>query len=316
MNSAPIDPCHMRHALALARRIQGESWPNPAVGCVIVKDGQLYGRGVTGKGGRPHAESQALRQAGACARDSDVYVTLEPCAHQGVTPSCADLLIKAGVGRCIFPMHDPDHRVNGKGEEKLAKAGIATICGLYAEQCQEFLAGYCKNRRRQLPYIAIKLATTLDGRIAAADASSKWITGPQARAFGHLLRAKHDAILVGRRTALQDCPELTCRLPGFSGRPTTRIIADSQLSIPCEHPLVQTAKTVPFWILTLAGHSSEKYKTYRQYGVELVKVKANRDGRVCLRAGLKALAQKGLTSLLVEGGAEIITGFIARQTGR
>src|SRR5215468_11232385 len=205
----------MRAALALARRSLGRTWPNPAVGCVIMKDGRVVGRGRTRDGGRPHAEADALAQAGPAARGATVYVTLEPCSHQGRSPPCADALIKARVARVVSAMEDPNPPVNGQGHARLKAAGIAVEVGEGAREAAEINAGFLMRVLAGRPLFHLKLASSLDGRIATATGESKWITGEGARADGHRLRAVHDAILVGAGTVAADDPDLTCRLPGL-----------------------------------------------------------------------------------------------------
>ena len=207
----------MRAALALARRSLGRTWPNPAVGCVIVKDGAIVGRGRTRDGGRPHAEADALARAGDAARGATVYVTLEPCAHFGKSPPCADALIGAGVAKVVSALEDPFPEVNGQGHARLRAAGIAVDVGEGAKEAAEINAGFLLRVREGRPLFHLKMATSLDGRIATASGEGKWITGAAARADGQHLRATHDAILVGANTVAADDPELTCRLPGLEG---------------------------------------------------------------------------------------------------
>ncbi|MGY4803023.1 bifunctional diaminohydroxyphosphoribosylaminopyrimidine deaminase/5-amino-6-(5-phosphoribosylamino)uracil reductase RibD, partial [Teichococcus aerofrigidensis] len=223
--SAAQDVAQMRAALALAARGLGNTWPNPAVGCVIVKEGVVVGRGWTAPGGRPHAETEALRRAGAAARGATAYVTLEPCCHWGRTPPCADALIAAGVARVVVAMQDPDPRVDGAGLRRLREAGIAVASGMLEAEARALNAGFLKRLASGLPLLTLKLATTLDGRIATRAGESQWITGPAARRAAHALRGRHDAVLVGSGTALADDPDLTCRLPGFAPVPTVRVVA-------------------------------------------------------------------------------------------
>ncbi|MCK5275514.1 MAG: bifunctional diaminohydroxyphosphoribosylaminopyrimidine deaminase/5-amino-6-(5-phosphoribosylamino)uracil reductase RibD, partial [Alphaproteobacteria bacterium] len=220
----------MRAALALAGRGLGRVWPNPAVGCVLVdRDGRVTGRGWTQPGGRPHAETEALARAGGAAKGATAYVTLEPCVHHGQTPPCADALIEAGVARVIAATEDPDPRVKGGGLGRLRDAGIAVEAGLLREEAELLNAGYLMRQREGRPVVTLKLATTLDGRIATHAGESRWITGEAARARGHMMRARHDAIMVGIGTALADNPTLTCRLPGLEDRSPVRIVVDARL---------------------------------------------------------------------------------------
>src|SRR6266705_1008472 len=220
-----LDEQAMRAALALARRGLGRVWPNPAVGCAIVKDGRVVGRGWTQPGGRPHAETEALARAGGAAHGATAYVTLEPCCHSGRTPPCADALVVAAL-------EDPDPRVVGGGLARLRAAGIAVEAGLCAAEAAEINAGFFQRVRLGRPLVTLKLATSLDGRIATASGESRWITGPAARERAHLLRVTHDAILVGTDTVLADNPQLTCRLPGLGHRSPVRIAIDRELRIP------------------------------------------------------------------------------------
>ncbi|MBX6375722.1 MAG: bifunctional diaminohydroxyphosphoribosylaminopyrimidine deaminase/5-amino-6-(5-phosphoribosylamino)uracil reductase RibD, partial [Acetobacteraceae bacterium] len=244
----------MRAALALARRGLGNAWPNPAVGCVLVRDGRVVGRGWTQPGGRPHAETEALRRAGPeGARGATAYVTLEPCSHHGRTPPCCDALIAAGVARVVVALQDPDSRVNGRGIARLRAAGIAVETGLCEAEARAINAGFIRRIHLGLPLVTLKLATTLDGRIATATGESRWITGPEARREAHALRARHDAVLVGSGTVLADDPDLTCRLPGMAKTPVLRVVADSRLRTPPAARLVATARQVPTWIVTRPG---------------------------------------------------------------
>src|SRR5580700_4659831 len=232
MADARLDLGHMRTALGLARRGLGNTWPNPAVGCVIVKDGRVVGRGWTQKGGRPHAETEALARAGKGAKGATAYVSLEPCSHHGKTPPCAEALIAAGVSRVVAAVEDPDPRVSGRGIARLRAAGIAVEAGLCAAEAAELNAGFFCRVAQGRPLVTLKLAASLDGRIATPTGKSRWITGPAARERAHLLRAAHDAVLIGTGTALADDPQLTCRLPGLEARSPVRIVIDRTLRLP------------------------------------------------------------------------------------
>lgn len=293
-------------ALSLARRGLGRVWPNPSVGCVILdKAGQVVGRGVTQPGGRPHAETEALRQAGAAAAGGTAYVTLEPCAHHGKTPPCAEALIAAGIRRCVVALQDPDPRVAGRGLDKLRQSGCAVILGVLADEATEITAGFLKRVEQGQPLVALKLATTLDGRIATGSGESQWITGPAARQRGHLLRASFDAILVGSGTALADNPNLTCRLPGLADRSPVRLVLDRRLRLPLDSDLVMTAPQIPVWLITSDQQSESQLAPYRQAGVEVLPLSATDP-----RSILSALGQRGLTRLLIEGGAQVAAAFL------
>ncbi len=218
----------MAVALGLAERGRGRTAPNPSVGCVLVRDGRVIGRGWTQPGGRPHAEAMALAQAGDAARGATAYVTLEPCAHVSPRgPACADLLIAAGVARVVAALRDPDARTDGTGFARLQEAGIAVESGLMAVEARRSMAGFLTRLAKGRPLVTLKLATSLDGRIALSTGESKWITGPAARAHAHLERARHDGILVGRGTFLADVPKLDVRLPGLADRAPRRILLSS-----------------------------------------------------------------------------------------
>ena len=235
----------MDAALHLARRGLGNAWPNPAVGCVLVREGRVVGRGWTQPGGRPHAETQALLQAGDAARGATAFVTLEPCSHHGRTPPCCDALIHAGVARVVVAMRDPDPRVDGRGLRRLRDAGIEVTEGMGEEAARAMQAGFLKRITEGLPLVTLKLASTLDGRIATAAGESRWITGPDARRQVHAMRARHDAVLVGSGTVLADDPDLTCRIPGMARAPTLRVVADARLRTPPGARLVRTARETP-----------------------------------------------------------------------
>jgi diaminohydroxyphosphoribosylaminopyrimidine deaminase/5-amino-6-(5-phosphoribosylamino)uracil reductase len=231
--SSPADHAHMTAALRLAERGLGDTWPNPTVGCVLVKDGHVVGRGTTQSGGRPHAETVALGKAGAFAKGATAYVSLEPCSHHGKTPPCADALIQAGVARVVVGATDPDPRVSGGGIAKLKAAGIEVQeKGPWEAEASALNAGFFRAVSDKRPLVCLKTATALDGRIAMASGESQWITGPAARRAVQMLRTHYDAILVGSETALTDNPELTCRVDGYPGRPKVRIVLDRRLRLP------------------------------------------------------------------------------------
>ena len=232
----------MALALSLARRGLGRVWPNPSVGCVIVdRDGHVAGRGRTRDGGRPHAETEALDQAGARARGATAYVSLEPCAHQGQTGPCAQALIDAGVTRVVSAIEDPDPRVAGRGHAMLAAAGVAVQANVLAGHAKALNEGFFSRVVRGRPFVTLKLATTLDGKIALPSGESRWISGEASRSHAHLMRAQHDAIMVGIGSALADNPELTCRIPGHDHSRLVRIVADSKARLPGESNLASSA---------------------------------------------------------------------------
>ncbi len=303
------DLTHMRSALALARRGLGNTWPNPSVGCVVVQDGRVVGRAVTAPGGRPHAEPAALAMAGGAARGATVYVTLEPCCHHGRTPPCTDALIAAGVARVVIAAHDPDPRVNGQGVARLRAAGIAVDEGVLADAAGEILAGFHQRVTTGRPLVTLKLASTLDGRIATRGGESRWITGPAARRAAHALRGRHDAVLVGVGTVMADDPDLTCRLPGFRPTPIVRVVADSHLRTPLTARLVASARETPTWMLIRHGTDAARRHAFAALGIRLIEV-AGAEAGVDLQAGLMALGTAGITRLLVEGGAQVAAALL------
>jgi diaminohydroxyphosphoribosylaminopyrimidine deaminase / 5-amino-6-(5-phosphoribosylamino)uracil reductase len=307
------DVGHMRVALGLARRGLGRVAPNPAVGCVLVRDRIVVGRGWTQPGGRPHAETEALRRAGGAAAGAVAYVTLEPCAHHGSTPPCVDALIAAGVARVVVAIEDPDPRVAGRGIDRLRAAGIAVEVGLCGGEAQALNAGFLKRIEQDLPLVTLKLATTLDGKIATHTGESRWITGEPARNLGHMLRRRHDAVMVGSGTVLADDPELTVRLPGLTDPPPLRIVVDGRLRTPLTAKLVAGAATVPTLIITHAHGDELRAQAFRDCGVTLVEVGRDAGGNVDLKAALAALAQRGITRILVEGGATLAASLLAAR---
>ncbi len=300
----------MRAALALARRSLGRTWPNPAVGCVITRDGRVIARGRTQEGGRPHAEADAIAHAGEALKGATVYVTLEPCSHHGRTPPCADALVAAGVARVVSALEDPDPRVKGQGHARLKAAGIAVEVGEGAALAAEINAGFLLRVQEGRPLFHLKLASSLDGRIATASGESKWITGEAARADGQRLRATHDAILIGAATAVADDPELTCRLPGLAGRSPIRIVLDSKARLAPTSKLATTARLVQVWLLCTSAAPAASRKALQETGVEVVEVAANGEGRVDVAAAAWALGERGLTRVLMEGGGQVAASLL------
>ena len=306
------DRQYMQQALELAAGMLGKVSPNPAVGCVLVKDDVVIGQGSTAMGGRPHAETQALLVAGDKARGATAYVTLEPCAHHGKTPPCAEALISAGVARVVIACLDPDPRVNGKGIAAFKAAGIIVETGLCEVEAQTLNAGFFKRVKTGQPFVTLKVATSLDGMIATDSGESKWITGEEARAEGHRQRSIHDAILTGIGTVLADDPQLTVRVSGIeqSFQPL-RVILDTDLKTPLSSHLVRSAKDHP--VLIVCGEeATSKKDDLEGAGVTVCPVPRKESG-LDIAAVLSALGERGVTRLLVEGGAKVITSFI--QTG-
>ncbi len=303
------DIAHMRSAVALAQRGNGRTWPNPSVGCVIVKDGRVVGRATTAPGGRPHAEPQALAMAGAAARGATAYVTLEPCCHHGRTPPCTEAFIAAGVARVVVGLRDPDPRVNGQGIAMLRAAGIAVSEGVLEAEAAEVVEGFATRIRLGRPLVTLKLASTLDGRIATRGGESQWITGVPARRMAHALRGRNDAILVGVGTALADNPDLTCRIEGFKDLPMVRVVADSHLRLPLTSRLVATASSVPTWVLARPSADSHRAAALESAGVVVIRV-ADSPAGVDFPAALRALGERGITRLLAEGGAALAAALL------
>lgn len=297
----------MEIAIALGYRALGNTGANPSVGCVIVNNHQIVGRGFTAPGGRPHAETIALTQAGNAAKGATVYVTLEPCAHHGATPPCAEALIKAGVAKVIFALHDPDPRVNGKGEALLKSAGIATESGLLAEKAAALHSGFLSRIMKGRPEITLKLATSLDGRIALATGESRWITNTYARAMAHRLRATHDAIMIGANTLRHDNPDLTCRLPGLENRSPIRIFMTVSGKIPANAKLFQG--NTPTWIFTKIGTQIAQPTE----NVQIFYTEPAKDGTLPLQDVCQTLGTKGINRLLLEGGGMLAASFLKAQ---
>ncbi len=303
----------MRAALALARRSLGRTWPNPAVGCVMVRDGEVLARGRTREGGRPHAEADAIAQAaeaGLSLKGATAYVTLEPCSHHGRTPPCADALVAAGISRVMSALEDPDPRVSGQGHARLRAAGLSVEVGERAADAADINAGFLLRVREGRPLFHLKMAGSLDGRIATASGESKWITGEAARRDGHRLRAIHDAILVGAATAAADDPELTCRLPGLAARSPVRIVLDSQARLSPLSKLAASARLTPVWLICTNSAPGSRRDALAALGVEVVEVDGGADGRIDVSAAARALGARGLTRVLVEGGGQVAASFL------
>lgn len=293
----------MRAALALARRGLGRTWPNPAVGCVIVRDGRMIGQGWTQPGGRPHAETEALAMAGSLSAGATAYVTLEPCSHHGRTPPCDAALINAGIERVVVACGDPDPRVSGKGFAALRKAGVSVIDGVLREEAQQINRGFLKRHIEGLPLVTLKLATTLDARIATSTGESQWITGPESRRYGHYLRATNDAIMVGRGTVEADNPRLTCRMHGMEDRSPVRIFLDTGGTVTGALHLL-SGEAPPVW--RIAGPGALSLPQVETIAVPL----APTGGGLDIKQVLLALGSRGITRLLVEGGGTLAASLI------
>ncbi len=310
--SKAADQRFMQLALTLGRRGQGRTWPNPAVGAVVVKDGVIVGRGWTQPGGRPHAEPEALARAGEAARGATLYVTLEPCSHVGKSPPCADAIIAAGVARVVSAIEDPNPEVAGQGHARLRAAGITVDIGLGAIEAARDHAGHFRRIRDKRPHVILKLAVSSDDKIGASGRKPVAISGEAARARVHLLRAQCDAILVGIGTVRADDPLLTCRLPGMEARSPVRVVLDRSLRIPGASRLVHSARETPLWVMTSSLSEAPAAMKLGAAGAQVIRVAttATPPG-LDLMAVLHALADKGITRLLVEGGARVASSFIA-----
>ena len=307
MNEAD-DHRYMGTALALGRRGQGLVWPNPAVGCVIVNQGRIIGRGWTQPGGRPHAEPVALAQAGDAAKGATAYVTLEPCAHHGQTPPCTKALIDAQVARVVVALQDDDPRVNGQGIAQLRAAGVKVSTGCRAKEAAVDHAGFFLRINQNRPLITLKLATSFDGRIATATGESQWITGPKARRLVHAQRARHDAVMVGAGTARADDPSLTVRDLGVAKQPA-RIVVSRRLDLPLQSKLAASAKDVPLWLCHGKDATSELKDAWQSLGATLIECPLI--GRqIDPESLLQNLAERGLTRVFCEGGGTLAASLL------
>jgi diaminohydroxyphosphoribosylaminopyrimidine deaminase/5-amino-6-(5-phosphoribosylamino)uracil reductase len=304
------DARFMQLALTLGRRGLGNTWPNPAVGAVIVKDGVILTRGWTQEGGRPHAEVEALRRAKKEAQGATMYVTLEPCAHQGKSPPCADAIAKAGIARVVSALEDPNPEVAGKGHDKLRAKGVAVEVGLGAEEARRAHAGHIARVTKDRPHVLLKLAISADGKVGLAGRKPAAITGETARQRVFQLRAQADAILVGIGTVLADNPQLTCRLPGMFERSPVRVVLDAGLRVPLSSAVVATVRETPTWVFGSRKASSTAEEILQQRGCKVFRVD-DEDGKLDLDGVLKTLADEGITRLMVEGGPTVAASFVA-----
>lgn len=300
------DARFMEAALNFGRRNMGMAAPNPSVGAIVVRhDGiepVIIARGVTARGGRPHAETEALRIAGDAAKGATIYVTLEPCAHQSKTPPCASALINAQVGRVVIAIEDPNPLVSGNGIRMLRDAGIETIVGVGAAQAKIDHAGHFRRVREGRPHVLLKIAVSADGKTGLAGRKPARISGPVSMAEAHILRATSDAIMVGSGTVLADNPKLDCRLPGMEDRSPVRVVLDGNLRIPLDSYLVQTAKDRQLIVLAGENAPAESEQALRDKGVEVVRIECKRDGKTVMADAMQELGSRGITRLLVEGG--------------
>lgn len=295
--------------IALTHAKNGKPSPNPHVGAIVVKDGEVIGAAHHERAGTDHAEVAALRAAGDKAKGASLYVTLEPCNHHGRTPPCTDAIVASKVARVVIGVRDPNPHVEGQGVETLRAAGIEVVVGVREEKARSWIAPWAKHITVGLPYVSLKLALSLDGRIATRTGESKWVTGPDARAKVHLLRAKSDGIAIGIGTALADDPRLTVRdAPGDS---PLRIVFDTKLRLPVSSRLVQTAREIPTLVLCGIDAPADAEAELATHAVECLRSPLSAEGRLDVFAALRSLAQRGIVSLMVEGGAELAGSFLA-----
>jgi diaminohydroxyphosphoribosylaminopyrimidine deaminase/5-amino-6-(5-phosphoribosylamino)uracil reductase len=304
------DARYMQLALTLGRRGLGNVWPNPAVGAVIVKDGLILARGWTQDGGRPHAEVEALRRAKKSAQGATLYVTLEPCSHQGKTPPCADAIVKAGIARVISAMEDPNPEVAGRGHAKLRAKGIAVDIGLCAEEARRVHAGHIAKVTLGRPHVLLKMAISADGKVGLAGRKPVALSGEVARTRVFQLRAQADAILVGIGTVLSDNPQLTCRLPGMEARSPVRVVLDARLRVPLNTSVVATVRETPTWVFAARSASAMAEEVLQHKGCKVFRVD-DEDGKLDLAGVLKTLADEGISRLMVEGGPTVAASFVA-----
>lgn len=305
------DQRFMQLALTLGRRGLGRTWPNPAVGAVVVKDGIIVGRGWTQAGGRPHGEPEALKRAGEAARGATLYVTLEPCSHVGKSPPCTEAIIAAGIARVVSAIEDPNPEVAGQGHARLRAAGIAVDIGIGAAEAARDHAGHFRRVRDRRPHVILKLAVSSDDKIAAAGRKPVAISGEAAKARVHLLRAQCDAVLVGIGTVLADDPLLTCRLPGMEARSPVRVVLDPRLRMPGTSRLVQSSRETPLWLIASELAEAPAAVKLGAAGAQVIRLAPPKNATgFDLSAVLHALSEKGITRLLVEGGARVASSFV------
>jgi diaminohydroxyphosphoribosylaminopyrimidine deaminase/5-amino-6-(5-phosphoribosylamino)uracil reductase len=312
-DSAFHDRRFMDVALALGRRGLGNTWPNPAVGAVVVRHDAgrpvIVGRGWTQPGGRPHAETEALRRAGPAAGGATLYVTLEPCSHYGKTPPCTAAIAAAGISRVVSAIEDPDGKVAGRGHALLRAGGVVVDIGVGAAPALRAHAGHIRRIGDGRPHVTLKLAVSAEGKAGLAGREPAPITGEAARARVHLMRAMNDAVLIGIGTALADDPQLTCRLPGMAARSPVRVVLDTALRLPPAGALVRSARETPVWVIAGPAGGEDKEQVLRSHGVEVIRCGVG-DGRLDLAEALRLLAARGITRLMVEGGPTVAAAFV------
>lgn len=299
----------MGECLELARAMLGLTSPNPSVGCVIVRNGKIIGRGATASGGRPHAETVALAEAGAQARGATAYVSFEPCAHHGKTPPCAEALVDAGLKRVVVGCVDPYPPVRGRGIAILKRAGIETVAGVLEDQCRQLNEGFITRVTRGRPFVTLKLAQSLDGRIAAASGDSRWISSDVSRRMVHQWRREADAVMVGAGTVIADNPRLTCRVEG--GRDPVRVIIDGRLRCAPEATVFRQRSAAPTILVTTARNLARARSRFASKRVEVVGAR-DRDGQIVIAELMREFGRRGWSKVLVEGGARL-AGAMLRE---
>ncbi|QFR32292.1 bifunctional diaminohydroxyphosphoribosylaminopyrimidine deaminase/5-amino-6-(5-phosphoribosylamino)uracil reductase RibD [Ancylobacter sp. TS-1] len=311
------DEALMAAALSVGSRELGHTWPNPAVGALVVREtpqGPLVlGRGWTARGGRPHAEPQALAQAGEAARGATLYVTLEPCSHHGQTPPCVDAVRAAGIERVVAAIEDPDFRVAGRGFSILREAGIRVEVGTGAAAARLAHAGHIRRVTEGRPQVMLKLAVSADGKVGLAGRRPTAITGETARGRVHMMRATHDAVLTGIGTVLADDPQLTCRLPGMLDRSPLRVVLDAALRLPPTSALARSLAFAPLWVVAAEDAPDAPETMLTAMGIEVMRVRRRPDGALDLNETLKLLALRGITRLMVEAGPRIAAAFLRER---
>ncbi len=307
--TAEADERFMALALTLGRRGLGNAWPNPAVGAVVVKDDVVVARGWTQPGGRPHAEVEALRRAGAAARGTTLYATLEPCSHHGKTPPCVDAIMAAGISRVVSALEDPNPKIAGQGHARLKSQGIAVTTGVCVEEAKRAHAGHIRRVRDGRPHVTLKIAVSADGKAGLAGRKPAAITGEAARERVQLMRAMNDAVVTGIGTVLADDPQLTCRLPGMEPRSPVRVVLDSSLRTPLKSNLATTATRTLDWVFIDEKATPEHETELTAAGVEVLRVPGAK-GQLDLAAALRALAGRGITRVMVEAGPILSAAFL------
>jgi diaminohydroxyphosphoribosylaminopyrimidine deaminase/5-amino-6-(5-phosphoribosylamino)uracil reductase len=309
-NSSDLDLRYIKLALQLSKRRIGQTWPNPSVGCVIVKDNRIVGRGITEPGGRPHAETSAIEQAKGKCKGATLYVTLEPCSHYGATPPCVETIIKSGIRKVVCPLMDPDPRVSGAGFKNLKAANIhLDFIPIAKPWAEEVVAGFASRVTRQRPFITVKLALSLDGRIATNLGKSKWITSHLSRNRVHLLRAQNDAVLVGTGTFLHDNPKLDIRGSLENLRSPLRVFLDRKLLVFPSKSIIENLIKYPSIIAYGDGYDLNNFNIWKKTNTQLIKIPVA-DNKLNLKYLFRMLADRGITSLLIEGGGKLVTNLL------